>query len=108
MGTTFEPAGGYSAKSKPHVFVISDIRLFREGLSVLLSRNAALRVVGSAAPGEIGGGMERSGADIVLLDATLVDLPGCVRRMRDMVDGIKVVAGSLGEADRGLITRAPA
>src|SRR5215471_10636559 len=103
MATTLE-----SAVARTHVFIVSDIRLFREGLSVLLSRSEALRVVGSAAPAEIDGGIRRSGADIVLLDATLVDLSGCARRLREMVDDIKVVAVALGEADRELINCAEA
>jgi two-component system nitrate/nitrite response regulator NarL len=96
-----------SAGPAVHVFIISNIRLFREGLTLLLSRNPSLSVVGSAAADEVDSFGER-GADIVLLDATLEDLPGCVRRVREAQDGVKVVAVALGEVDQELITCAEA
>ena len=108
MGTTGEPEVRGSAKPKACIFVISDIRLFREGLSALLARDATLRIVGAAGSAEIGVAIERAGADVVLLDATLVDLGGCVRRVREMAEDIKMVAVALGDADRELIACAEA
>jgi two-component system nitrate/nitrite response regulator NarL len=90
------------------VFIISNIRLFREGLTVLLSRNPSLNVVGAASAEDVNGEFCERGADIVLLDATLDDLSGCVRRVREAVDGVKVVAVALGEVDQELIACAEA
>jgi two-component system, NarL family, nitrate/nitrite response regulator NarL len=108
MGTRLEPAVGHLARPGVQIFIISDVRLFREGLSVLLSQNAMLRVVGSAGSDEIAGGIAPACADIALLDAGLADLSGCVRQVREMMDGIKVIAVALGAADRELIACAEA
>src|SRR5215469_15969926 len=64
MATTLE-----SAVARTHVFIVSDIRLFREGLSVLLSRSEADRELINCAEAGISAFVGRDGSREDLLRA---------------------------------------
>jgi DNA-binding NarL/FixJ family response regulator len=101
---------GFPARTREPilVFILSDVRLTREGLAVLLARDASLMVVGAESASGAGAHIAELRPDIVLLDATLDDMVGCAQRLRDAVNGIKIVAFALGELDRELIACAEA
>jgi two-component system nitrate/nitrite response regulator NarL len=92
----------------PHVFILSDVRLFREGLAVLLPRDGSVTVAGAGPASKAAKLVTELKPDILLLDATLKDLPNCAQQVRQAVRGIKIVAFALGEVDKELITCAEA
>jgi two-component system nitrate/nitrite response regulator NarL len=90
------------------VFILSDVRVTREGLALLLARDGSVIVVGAGAGNVAAMSIVELRPDIVLLDATLNDMSGCARRLRDAARGIKIVAFALGEVDKELIACAEA
>ncbi len=90
------------------VFILSDVRLCREGLALLLARQRSIEVVGSAsAPKAIGEIIELQ-PDIVLLDASAVDVRTLASRICDAVPNSKVVAFAICEIDEEVIACAEA
>jgi DNA-binding NarL/FixJ family response regulator len=81
------------------VFILSDVRLFRDGVALLLLRGASVAVVGAASARDARELIAQLRPDVVLLDATLMSVPGCAQRLRDVVRGTKIVAFALGELD---------
>src|ERR1700730_14483114 len=74
------------------VFVLSNVRLCREGLALLLAQRRSIEIVGSAsAPKAIGEIIELQ-ADIVLLDASAIDVRTLASGICDAVPNSKVVA----------------
>ncbi len=110
-GRSFSVAGGVSARSVPicpRVFVLSDLRLLREGLAALLAQQSAVKVVGmaglSAEPAEIA---ERC-PHILLLD---VSGPGALEvsgPIRLALAGAKVVALGVVEDEETVLACAEA
>jgi DNA-binding NarL/FixJ family response regulator len=95
-------------RERPLVLILSDVRVTREGLALLLTRDGSVIVVGAAAGNVAGTQVAELRPDVVLLDATLDDLLGCAQRLRDAADGIKIVAFALGEVGEELIACAEA
>jgi two-component system nitrate/nitrite response regulator NarL len=85
------------------VFILSDVRLFRDGVALLLLRGASVAVVGAASVGDASELIAQLRPDVVLLDATLRNVPGCAQRLREVLKGIKIVAFALGELDDDVI-----
>ena len=117
MGATVKSREGHAVSATgssgepgepPRVFILSDVRLFREGLAVLLPRDGSIAVVGAGPASEAGKLVTKLKPDILLLDATLSDLPECAQQVRQAVKGIKIVAFALGEVDEELIACAEA
>jgi DNA-binding NarL/FixJ family response regulator len=105
LGECYPPA----AEARPVVFVLSDVRLYREGLTFSLSRQPEIDVVGAAALGpdaliEIA----RCGPGVVLLDFATPHAIEWVRRLNRTLPGIKVIAFAVGEIDHELIACAEA
>jgi two-component system nitrate/nitrite response regulator NarL len=116
MGATAEAgerqavnAGGSTApRDRPHVFILSDVRLFREGLALLLPRDGSVVLAGAGSAGEAVNIVAGLKPDVLLLDATLGNLLACAQQVRHAVDGIKIVAFALSEVDQELIACAEA
>jgi DNA-binding NarL/FixJ family response regulator len=87
----------------PRIFILSDVRLFREGVALLLLRDASVTVVGAASARDISYHLGQLRPDVVLLDATLMNVPGSAQRVRDAVQGFKIVAFALGDVDEDVI-----
>jgi DNA-binding NarL/FixJ family response regulator len=85
------------------VFILSDVRLFRDGLAQLLLRDTMVAVVGAASARDAGALIAQLRPDVVLLDATLLSGPDCAQRLREVVQGSKIVAFALGELDADVI-----
>lgn len=84
----------------PGVFILSDVRLYREGLALRLARHGELKVQGSAAPAEVElDRLMKSGALVLLLDATMGEGLKLMRRLRIEAPGVKVVAVSVNDSD---------
>jgi DNA-binding NarL/FixJ family response regulator len=99
---------GPASRQPPHVFILSDVRLVREGLALLLPRDGSLLVVGAGSAKEAGNLVKELKPDILLLDATLKDLPACAQQVRQAAGRIKIVAFAVGEVDQELIACAEA
>src|ERR1700674_5430590 len=90
------------------VFILSDVRLTREGLALLLAQDASMTVVGAASSSVTADHIAELHPDIGLLDAALANLQVCARRLRNAAQGIKIVAFALTEVEEELITCAEA
>src|SRR5947207_15983911 len=74
------------------VFILSDARLFRDGMALLLWRDASVAVVGAASVRDARELIAHLRPDVVLLDAALMRVPDCASRLREIVNGVKIVA----------------
>ncbi|NIE58657.1 MULTISPECIES: response regulator transcription factor [unclassified Burkholderia] len=95
------------AWSRPRVFILSDVRLYREGLALLLSGNESVELVGAGPSSTALGALVENRAEVVLLDAALLICQGWVRRVCAN-DGMKVVVFALSEMDQDVIACAEA
>jgi two-component system, NarL family, nitrate/nitrite response regulator NarL len=90
------------------VFIVSDVRLCREGLALLLAEQRSIDVVGSAsAPKAIREIVELQ-PDIVLLDASAVDVRALARGICDIMPDTKLIALAICEIDEEVISWAEA
>ena len=91
------------------LFIVSDIRLYREGLAHILAADARLGVIGTAA--DVSAALtlvaERH-ADVALVDMAMAQSVATVRRIAEAAPGIKVVALGIRESDDDLIACAEA
>lgn len=83
------------------VFVVSNIRLYREGLSEMLARDGRLEVVGASSQGLGDQELVEAGADVVLVDMGIPDALAAIRGLRRGAGSCKVVAiGVRNRSDR--------
>lgn len=94
---------------RPRVFIVSDVRLFREGLAWSLSQQSDVEFVGAAAPGtEVLDHLVSAAPAVVLLDFAMpraLDLPKAICRV---LPTAKVIAFAVGEVEHELIACAEA
>jgi two-component system, NarL family, nitrate/nitrite response regulator NarL len=91
------------------VFVIADIRLYREGLARCLGAEPGIAVVGSAGDGEEA--VERlvgADADVVLLDMAAADSLGTARAIRMALPESRVLALAVPDTESHMISCAEA
>jgi len=91
------------SRDTTRVFILSDVRLFRDGLTQLLLRDTVVAVVGAASARDAGALIAKLRPDVVLLDATLLSGPDREQRLREVVRGSKIVAFAIGESDADVI-----
>ncbi|WP_166802137.1 LuxR C-terminal-related transcriptional regulator [Microvirga pakistanensis] len=96
------------ALSRPRVIIMSDVRLYREGLALILSGDASLNVVGAATPQTALDECRTLSPDVVLLDTSLQEGIGLPRRLMTQYPQLKVIAVAISEADRDIIAWAEA
>ena len=94
--------------SESGVFILSDIRLLREGLVSALSLHSSIAVVGSAelatAPSNIGA----AGADVLLLDIVSPHGLDAALPIREALPDLKIVAIAVAEVDKEVMACAEA
>jgi len=101
--------GSLSESNKPlRIFIISDVRLCREGLALLLAQQRSIEVAGSAPATVAIGDIVALQPDIVLLDAAVVDVRALVRGLCDVMPDSKLVAFAIREVDEEVIACAEA
>jgi two-component system, NarL family, nitrate/nitrite response regulator NarL len=90
------------------IFILSDVRLCREGLALLLARQQGMEVVGSAPASAGVEDIAASKPDVILLDASAV--VGCAPagRLCDAMPECKLVAFAIREVDEEVIACAEA
>ncbi len=88
------------------LLVISDIRLYRDGLCEILSRRPGIEITGAAAgvgaAAELMGRLERP-PDVIVLDTADSDGVAAVRRLGDAVAGWKILAINVPEREAEVI-----
>jgi two-component system nitrate/nitrite response regulator NarL len=91
------------------VFVVADIRLYREGLAQILAKEQRFCIVGSAAhQDETLTRLAESQADIVLLDMAMADSIGTVRAILAAAPHLMVVALGVAETEDEIVSCAEA
>ena len=91
------------------VFIVTDVRLYRDGLSALLGRAGHIAVVGAA--GSIHEGVERARElqpDVVLLDTGAGSNAGAARDLLEAAPRARVVALAAPESEEDIIALAEA
>jgi two-component system, NarL family, nitrate/nitrite response regulator NarL len=86
------------------VFVIGDVRFYREGLAELLVATGRIAVVGTAAATDEA--LRRASAadpDVVLLDTAMVDGVATAKRLAELMPRSKIVALAVPESEEELI-----
>jgi two-component system, NarL family, nitrate/nitrite response regulator NarL len=82
------------------VFILTDIRLYREGLAALVDRQAGMQVVGTAAAqhATVAALRERS-PDVVLLDMAMLDSVATLQSLIAALPDAKVIALAVPDTD---------
>jgi DNA-binding NarL/FixJ family response regulator len=96
------------SKTPLRIFILSDVRLYREGLALLLAQQQSIEVVGSASATLAIGDIVELQPDIVLLDASVADVRALARGIRDVTPDSKLVAFAICEIDEEVIACAEA
>jgi DNA-binding NarL/FixJ family response regulator len=86
--------------SHVNVLIVTDVRLYREGLAQLLGEAEGVRVLATSAPGElVFSSLSNHPACLVVADCTVVRTPGFVSRVSAAHPEAKVVAFAVAEED---------
>jgi DNA-binding NarL/FixJ family response regulator len=95
--------------TKPNVFILSDLQLYREGLSSILVHESSLNVVGAAEPSDVTCALvEALAPDAIILD---IRIPGSLehaRALRLRLPHTKMVAFAVANVDCEFVTGAMA
>ncbi|MBS0523719.1 MAG: response regulator transcription factor [Proteobacteria bacterium] len=93
----------HDGRARTRVFIVSDMRILRDGLTLALSQEGPIEVVGSSdlsvAAAEIAG----TAADAILLDITVRRSLELARCVRDMRLATKVIALAVPDAEEVVI-----
>lgn len=91
------------------VLMVSDIRLYREGVAQVLGQRETLEAVQMAASSEVAlARFDELAPDVVLLDTGVADALALVREIGDRSATARVVAMGLGEAEGEVVAFAEA
>jgi two-component system nitrate/nitrite response regulator NarL len=91
------------------IFVVADIRLYREGLAHILAKEQRFCIVGSAAhQQQTIAELENSQAEIVLLDMAMAGSLEVVRAIIEAVPHIRIVALAVAETEKDIVSCAEA
>jgi two-component system nitrate/nitrite response regulator NarL len=86
------------------VFILSDVRLYREGLAWSLSQRREIEMIGAAAPN--GGGLAEAVSSTpaaVLLDFAMPEVLNLSKALNRLIPGVKVIAFAASEVDDELL-----
>jgi DNA-binding NarL/FixJ family response regulator len=91
------------------VFILADVRLYRDGLARALEQQRELSVVGTASTcRDAMARLAHAPADVVLLDVTMTDAVTAARTLLASVPGLRVVAFAVGDRDDDVLAVAEA
>jgi two-component system nitrate/nitrite response regulator NarL len=96
-------------RGRPKVYVVSDVLLYREGLSSRLQKNDRLEFIGAGPPTEatlikLG----RSSPDAAIVDLAMRDSIGFAQQIHDRVTCARIVAFAVSDIDKRVIACAKA
>src|SRR5687767_3564447 len=87
-------------RTSPGVFIISDVRLYRDSLSLSLAQDGSLRILGAAAPSALTiGAMEAQAPDAIIIDIKMRDGLQLARELHLRLPRIKIVAFAVSAID---------
>jgi DNA-binding NarL/FixJ family response regulator len=96
-------------RRRPRAYVVSDVLLYREGLSAHLHKNDRLAFLGAGPPGEPTlKTLERLLPDAVILDLAMRDALEFAAQIRDRIAGAKTVAFAVSDLDSRVVACAKA
>src|SRR5262249_10799329 len=101
-----QPSG---AAATNRVFILSDVRLYRDGLALSLSQRPEVEMVGAAAPSA--GALAQvvsSIPTVVLLDFAMPEFLSLPKTLNRLIPGVKVIAFAASEVDDELLACAEA
>ena len=78
--------------------IVADTRLYRDGLAEILRQQQAIRVLGTAAPGEALALARSLCPDVILVDMVMGDGMGTVRALAQDLPEAKILAFAVPEA----------
>jgi two-component system nitrate/nitrite response regulator NarL len=94
---------------KPTVFIVSDVRLYREGLSWNLTHEGSLEVVGASGLSSITAeSLEAQAPDAIIFDITMRDGLQLARALHARLPDAKIVAFAVSDIDGETVTGAMA
>ena len=103
------PPGEATSSPLPRVVVAAEVCLYREGLALSLERRGAAEVAALASsPGETVERVMACRPDVVLLDMAMCGAAGVVRRVREAVPPVQVVALAIAETEEVVVACAEA
>jgi two-component system nitrate/nitrite response regulator NarL len=95
--------------SRPSVFIVSPVRLHREGLACSLTLRKDLNVLGSAAPTEMTAAwLSDLQTSAVLMDMTAANALDLAKTLRRSLPQVKIVAFAVIDSDQELLAYAAA
>ena len=92
----------------PRVYVVSDVRIYREGLTSSLARQGGLEVLGAESSGDVLGRISTLQPEVLLLDLAARDSLTIPRRARQIHPILRVVAFAVAEVDEQVLACAEA
>lgn len=104
--STTSPAD-LAAVNLPRVLIVSDVRLYREGLAAMLAGTASVKVVASLALHELAFCTPRLAADVMLLDFNLLKSLACGVRL-DSYPTKKIIAFAVSDMEGDILACAEA
>ncbi len=94
---------------RPTVFIISDVRLYREGLSWNLTHEGSLEVLGASGPSaSTFESLEGQAPDAIVFDITIRDGLQLARELHARLPHAKIVAFAVADIDGEIVTGAMA
>jgi len=97
-----------AAATQVKVYIVSETRLFSEGLSAILDRKGRFEVVGLGANTDALDIIERLAPELVLLDMAGSESLAVLRQLRVILPALRIVAVALAELDTDVIACAEA
>ena len=92
----------------PRVYVVSDVRLYREGLISSLARQSGLKVLGAGPSSDVLGQITALRPEVLLLDLAARDSLTLPRRAQQVHPTLRVVAFAVTEAEEYVLACAEA
>ena len=103
------PEGLACRSGVPRVFVLTDVRLYAEGLVNILEREPSIDVIGtSSSPSQAMDAIFERSVEVMLLDLQAPAGPVVARRIRDAAPGVWLVALAVPEGDDDIVAWAEA
>lgn len=103
-GAAEKPTHAKHGNQLIRVFVLTEIRLYREGLASLLDREDGMEVVGTASAQQAAiAELRELAPDVVLLDMAMLDSVATLRALVAALPSVKVIALAVPDSDGHLV-----